>query len=140
LGGGSNIILASPSFTGDPTFGQTLPPNYQWTSMIMPVACTFDSLTVNLSNLILLGDLNFNDKLTVTLMAQTQTEAIPGISITRNGLDIFSGQWIATATGSMAIPAGSYVLLQITGPILTDILLAPPSTSPTVIDVTSHCS
>lgn len=105
---GSNVIISSPSFNGDPTFGQTVPPAIQWIPMLMPVACTFDSLTVNVNSLYLQGvALDFSDTLTVTLMAQTPTAEITGPSVTLNQLYVF--QFTGSATGSMAVLAGSYV-------------------------------
>jgi hypothetical protein len=101
----------------------------------MPAACTFDSLTVNASSLTY-QIVNFGDSLTVTLMAQTPTVTITGPSVTLNQLfAIFTG----TATGSMAVPAGSYVWLQITGSALGDFPAAPASGYQSVIGVTTHC-
>jgi hypothetical protein len=106
----------------------------------MPAACTFDSLTVNVNSLILAEVVpNPGDTITVTLMAQPPTTGpIPGPSVTLSQL--FLLQTTGTATGSMAVPAGSYVWLQISGSALADFPAAPPSQYQSVIDVASHCN
>jgi hypothetical protein len=133
--GGSTNILASASFSGDPTFGQTLPPNYLYDSIYMPAACTFDTLAVNANAV---GLAHTVDSITVTLMARTPNPNavfITGPSIT---IPSFAPETY-TATGSMAVPAGSFVWLQIAGPGLTG-FDPDPGDSPIVIGVTSHCS
>jgi hypothetical protein len=141
--GSSNTMLASPSFNGDPTFGETLPPLYLYSSMFMPTACTFDSLAINVSSLFYQPIGLGTGPITVTLMAQPpDTNTVTGPSATITEEDFFIFTLTATGTGSMAAPAGSYVWLQISGSGLT--AFPTPggvnSTPPGVIGVVSHCS
>jgi len=107
--------------------------------MLMHVACTFDSLTVNLQSLALNTPSDPSAAITVALMTATPaTTAITGPSVTLDQLSsrVFTG----TATGSMAVPAGSYVWLQIAGSALADFPASPPASFQSVIGVTSHCN
>jgi hypothetical protein len=126
-------LLSSPSFSGDPTFGQTVPQVYLVQGLNMPKACTFDSLALSAT---VLTDGNPADSITVALIYDSGTAEGTVLSVTQNGL--FPAIPASTATGSFTVPAGSLVWLQITG-ALTAVNF--PATYPaSVINVTSHCN
>jgi len=122
---GTNSFVTSPTVSGDPTYGGTIP-NYNYEiGMNLPKACTFDSLAMSASM-----DGQFSGNLTVTLMSYNGSAGdATGLSTT----------WVwfvgvaPTATGSFAVPAGSLVWLQITGAGLTNI------SAQGAINVTAHC-
>ena len=65
-------------------------------------------------------------------MALTPTDSITGPSVALNALYAIA---TGTATGSMVVPAGSYVWLQVAGSALGEI----PTGQAAVIGVTTHC-
>ncbi len=125
LNNGGTGFIAGISGSGDPTFGG-ISNDYADNGTYLPVGCTFDSMSLT-------GGFTsgFSGNVTVTMAWQGPVSAGTGLANTFVWFLLAADP--PTVTGSVAIPAGSYVWLQFTGPGLTG------SFTSTVLNVTTHC-
>jgi hypothetical protein len=121
---GAQEIQAGLTVVGDPTFGQSFA-DWQDTATVLSNACTFDRMSVSTNAQAFF----LNGNLTVTLEWYGGASEGSGLATTLNGFG-----FLTTTNGSVAVPAGSLVWLQITGTALAN--LANPTT---LLNVATHC-